>query len=275
MECKNCKVALSDQDDYCKSCGAKVIRNRLTIKNLFEHFSEQFLNYDNKFFQTFLNLIIKPGDVIGSYINGTRKKYVNVISYFAIAITISGLQIFVLTKYFPEILSGEGLGQPGTEEFNKRNLDFTFEYQSILMMLYVPIYAGMSRLVFLKNKRYNYTEHIVIFMYVLAQLSILNALLVVPSALLGIDFMVISLILLPIQIIYSAFVLKQLYELDLGEILLKTLLFFLVLFVVGIIVMSFMIYFMIKDGTMQQIIEAQKAAKGISYMVSSAINWTS
>ena len=85
MNCKNCDANLNQNSDYCNNCGAKVIRNRLTIKTLFSHFSEQFLNYDNKFLQTFIHLFTKPEDVIGSYINGTRKKYVNVISYFAIA----------------------------------------------------------------------------------------------------------------------------------------------------------------------------------------------
>ena len=92
MNCKSCQSTLKSQDNYCNICGAKVIRNRLTFKNLFEHFSEQFLNYDNKFLLTFITLFKRPEDVIAGYISGTRKKYVNVISYFAIAITLSGLQ---------------------------------------------------------------------------------------------------------------------------------------------------------------------------------------
>ena len=45
-----------------------------------------------------------PHRVIGEYIGGVRKKYVNVISYFAIAITFSGIQIFIVRKFFPETL---------------------------------------------------------------------------------------------------------------------------------------------------------------------------
>ena len=99
MDCKNCQNSLSQKDDYCNVCGAKVIRNRLTVKNLWADFAEQFLNYDNKFLKTYLALFKKPEDVIGSYINGTRKKYVNVISYFAIAVTLSGIQLFILRKF--------------------------------------------------------------------------------------------------------------------------------------------------------------------------------
>ena len=81
MHCKNCNTALTKTQNYCFECGAKVIRNRLTIKNLLAHFSEQFLNYDNNFLKTFLHLFTKPEVVIGGYIDGTRKKHVNVIPY--------------------------------------------------------------------------------------------------------------------------------------------------------------------------------------------------
>ncbi|WAC01775.1 DUF3667 domain-containing protein [Lacinutrix neustonica] len=80
---------MPQQINYCNGCGAKVIKNRLTMRNLFEDFTYNYLNYDNKFLRTFLNLFTKPEAVITSYIDGTRKKYVNVISYFAIALTLS------------------------------------------------------------------------------------------------------------------------------------------------------------------------------------------
>jgi predicted amidophosphoribosyltransferase len=57
MNCKNCGTALTSENNFCNSCGAKVIHNQLTLKNVFEDFSEQFLNYDNKFLQTFIALI--------------------------------------------------------------------------------------------------------------------------------------------------------------------------------------------------------------------------
>ena len=68
MNCKNCDTLLKEQDDFCNSCGAKVIRNRLTVRNLFEHFSETFFNYDNKLLRTFTTLFTKPEVVIEGYI---------------------------------------------------------------------------------------------------------------------------------------------------------------------------------------------------------------
>ena len=168
MECKNCQSTLNQEDDYCPSCGAKVIRNRLTLKNLLQHFSEAYLNYDNKLLQTFLHLFTKPEVVIEGYIDGTRKRYVDAITYFTIALTISGLQMFILKKFFPEAMDITFMAGKGTEEFQHKNIQFVQEYQSLIMMLSVPIYALMSRLTFLNLKKFNYTEHLVIFMYLLS-----------------------------------------------------------------------------------------------------------
>ena len=63
MACENCETPLTTESDFCNHCGAKVIRNRLTLKNLFAHFGEQFLNYNNKFIQTIIYLFKKPEDV--------------------------------------------------------------------------------------------------------------------------------------------------------------------------------------------------------------------
>jgi hypothetical protein len=120
-------------------------------------------------------------------------------------------------------------------EIQKKNLSFMQEYQSIIMMFYVPIYAVFSKIVFLKNKKFNYTEHLVIFMYIIAQVSIVGAILSVLVSLIGTSLGVVAMITLPLQVIYSAYCLKRLFKLNLMEIILKTLIFFIVLAVISIL----------------------------------------
>ncbi len=258
MNCKNCNTELQKQDDYCKSCGGKVIRNRLNIKNLFAHFSETFLNYDNTFLQTFFTLFKKPEDVIDSYVNGTRKKYVNVINYFALAITVSGIYLFIVKKYFPEALDFSQMSYPGQEEFQKKNMAFIQEYQSIIMMLYVPIYALIARITFFNIKKYNYTELLVVFMYIQAQISIASSILVISLGVLGLDTSIIGMLMIPLMILYSAYCLKRLYGLSGFDIIVRTLLFFVVLSIILIIIVIGMLVIMYFTGDLQEMIETQK-----------------
>ena len=263
MKCKNCNTTLSLENNYCNACGAKVIRNRLTLKNLFSDFIETYLNYDNKFIQTFINLFKKPEDVIGNYINGTRKKYVNVISYFTLAITISGLYLLIMNKFFPESIDFSVFSNPGQEEFQKRNVGFVQEYQALFMMLYVPIYALMARATFIGINKYNYTELLVIFLYIQAQLSIASAVLgIMVISLFGINQGVFSLIAIPLMIVYSAFCLKRLYKLNYKNIILRTLLFLVILIMAFAILSVIMAIIMFLNGNFQSMIEAQKAATG-------------
>lgn len=260
MNCKNCKTVLSLESDYCNSCGGKVIRNRLTFKNLFEHITETFFNYDNKLLRTFLVLFKNPENVIGSYINGTRKKYVNVISYFALAITISGFYLLILKKFFPEVMDYSILSFEGQEDFQKKNVSFVQEYMSLFMMLYVPIYALIARVSFIGVNKFNYTELLVVFLYIQAQMSIVTAIASVILSFFGVTQGVMSIVFTPLMVLYTAICLKRLYNINTQNIILRTLLFFAVLMVVFIIASVVMGIFMFLNGDFQQMIEAQKAA---------------
>ena len=260
MECKNCRASLIPDGDYCYSCGGKVIRNRLTLKNLFEHFSETFLNYDNKFLQTFIKLFTRPEDVIGSYINGTRKKYADVISYFAIALTITGIEWYILNTFFPNLIDMSSITVEGQEALANKNMEIVQKYSSIMLMLFVPIYALMSKLVFYTLKKYNYTEHLVIFMYIIAQISIFGTLINLTGVAFGFPLGDLVYFNGPFQILFSAYCLKRLYNLSIKGLVLRTLLFLVVLAAFFILVsIMFTIINILTYGSIEEYIKAQKA----------------
>ncbi|MEH6536322.1 MAG: DUF3667 domain-containing protein [Psychroserpens sp.] len=260
MNCKNCHTELIPDSDFCNRCGGKVIRNRLTVKNLFEHFSDTFFNYDNKLIRTFLDLFIRPEVVIEGYINGIRKRYVNPISYFGLAITLTGLYILILDKFYPEAMDYSAFAFEGQEEFQKKNASFIQEYMSLFMMLYIPIYALIARVTFVGLKKFNYTELIVVFLYWQSQLSIITAFIIVITAMFGVQQALLSMIFLPFMILYAAYTFKRLYKLSFGKIILRTLLFLGVLGVFMVIITIIVMIIMFFTGDMQQIIEAQRAA---------------
>ena len=263
MVCKNCQSELLPKSDYCYNCGGKIIRNRLTFRNLFEHIGETFFNYDNKLLRTFVDLFKKPEAVIDGYISGVRKKYVNVISYFALAISITGLEYFILNKFYPEALDISSLSAEGLENFTNDMMLTIQEYQSFVLMIFVPIYALIAKVVFFNLKKFNYTEHLVIFMYIIAQLSIVGAFIIVPFAIFGVKMGSISPFIIVYQVLYSAYCLKRLYKLSLKGIFLRSLWFIVVFFVFYIItiIAVFAILFITQGPEFfKELIEAQRVA---------------
>ena len=275
MYCKNCSTTLTSENNFCNFCGAKVIHNRLTLGNLLEDFKEKFLNVDNTFLRTFISLFKRPDDVINGYIGGTRKKYINVLNYIALAITISGLQFFILNKFFPNVMEfPENLSNGN--EMGTSIMNSIFEYYSFMYVILIPLYALISKLVFKNIKKYNYVEHIVIMGYTQSHLSITLFIPGIILSMFGFNYFEYNYIFMAIMILYSAYCFKKLYQLSLKRIIVKTFVFFgiglvfylliIILFIIG------MLAYLYLTGGMQEFLESQKST---AYLVSSAINWTS
>lgn len=255
MECKNCNTSLNSEQRFCFECGAKVIKNRLTLKNLSADFSEQFLSYDNKFLITFIDLFRKPEVVIHGYINGTRKKYINVIQYLAVSLTLLGLQLFILNKFYPEFFNAAFTdmenyfamypeeSRPKVEKFMTDYFTFINEYQSLVYVLGIPFTAIVTYLVFLKEKLLNFTEHIVLNTYMTAQYVVFSFFIYIIIAVLNLDVNTLVTLSLVLYVFYYGFVFYKIFKLSVAAIILRFMLsvaiicaIFLLIFVVGIIV---------------------------------------
>ncbi|MFC0603941.1 DUF3667 domain-containing protein [Winogradskyella pulchriflava] len=222
MNCKNCNKALNNTQKFCDECGAKVIQNRLTPKVIAAQVNEQFISIDNRFFRTFIDLFKKPGTVIDSYITGTRKKYIDVLQYFAISLTLAGIQVFLMTTFFKEalVIDPEFMktieSMPGQDKNPMADFDFSFftKYQGLIYIIGVPLSAISSWLVyfFLGNRRYNFTEHLVLNLYYSAQIIIITAVLSILFLVLGLNYLILSsLIILP-AFFYLGYVLKDVFK---------------------------------------------------------------
>lgn len=245
MNCKNCNNTLKDFQKFCDECGAKVIQNRLKPKVLAQQVNEQFLTIDNKFLKTLIHLFTKPELVINGFISGTRKKYVGVIQYFAIGLTLLGIQVFFMSNVFddPELYKlafFEDLEKmPGQENNPFITSDFKDinSFQSLYFTLSVPFSAIATFIAYWITgfRQFNFTEHLVINLYYSAQVVIISALLYIIFLAFGFNYFSVSIYITLLTYIYFFYVLKRVFNTTFWNTLSYFILFIIILILTLII----------------------------------------
>lgn len=202
-----------------------MIRNKLTIRNLWYDITERYFNIDNTLLKTFWHLVTKPEVVIDGYISGIRKKYLNPISYLGIALTLSGFLVVLMKKKSSQIdfdLFGTGMQSSNLQPL----FDFTTDYQAILFVLYLPMMAAASWLAY-DTVKYNFTERLTVFIYALAQWSIFTF---IPSILILIispeSYAKLTFPLLAIMYLYTGWVIKRTGKLSGIDFIARVLVFY-------------------------------------------------
>ncbi len=231
--CINCDAPLDLDQRFCSNCGGKRMYNRITWRNLFEDFVDRFLNIENAFLKTFIALFIKPEDVIGGYMKGMRKKYLPAFSYFAVAVTVAGVSAFIFKNWFMDDLiqaqssfySGETAEIQKT--FSSQWTKTMMDYQSVIYFTIIPLMALLSRVVFWNYKKYNLVEHFVIYLYGYSHIALITTILSLLTIWNQTAYQVFSILSTFIMIGYMTYILKRLFALDTGSIILKTAFFFL------------------------------------------------
>ncbi|WP_460218362.1 DUF3667 domain-containing protein [Psychroserpens sp. MEBiC05023] len=243
MKCRNCDILLADEKNFCPNCGERISAKRLTVKAIIATFFSNILSFDNKFAKTFKSLTFEPDKVIISYIDGFRKNYVNVISYLGLAITIIGLQFFVLRRFFPELLTASDFISTDNIKVNNKAFNFDsfldgyYEYQGLLSVLFIPLYALASRALFFDSKKYNLAEHFVINIYTNAHFYIFWFLLVCVTLPLGINYNLLSQFAMIPMVIYMAYTFKRLYHIKFYDALARVILYIIIVLVVMIVIL--------------------------------------
>src|SRR5690606_32831472 len=172
MTCKNCDGNLRTDYLYCPACGGKVIRNRITLKNLWFDIVDRYFNLDNTFVKTFFHLFSKPEKVIEGYLQGQRRKYLNPISYLTIAITLSGFIVFMMAKSVGS-MDFDILDVGVQTAYQEKMMGFILDFQALIFILFILLMAVAGWLCF-DQKKYNFAERTTIFMYTLAHFSLFS-----------------------------------------------------------------------------------------------------
>ena len=245
MECKNCSKILPTDFNFCPNCGAKVIRHRLTFKNLWHEAIEGFFDLDNTFFRTYIHLFSKPAEVIDGYISGIRRKYLNPISYLGIALTLSGLTFFLMQKVFDVNIDLDVFDEGVNPELYQKIMPIFMDFSSLVFVLFIPIFGIAGWLTFNK-KGYVFSEYLIVYLYTLAHWSIVSF----PISLIVIifapnDYMEMSTIMLPAMIAYAIYVMQRINKFTAGKLILRMCLFLILAFIgyIGIVIAFYVILF--------------------------------
>lgn len=266
MLCKNCKVELANENGFCQDCGARVIQERISLRFLFQEFLDKVLSYDNKLLKTFIHLFIKPEIVIDGYIKGVRKRYFNPISYLLISITLSGIYLYFFKDMAIESFSKMQEFDPDNPFYSlgigENLFQIIYDYPAFFTALNIPVYAFVSWIVFFNKKKYNFYEHIVIYLYAISQISILSFLVVLPIYFLNEElasdiFMYSSFSIF----IYASYVLIKLFKLNFGQFVLKTLFFSAITFIIIIVISIILVVILFLNISPEQLKQIQNQQK--------------
>jgi hypothetical protein len=123
-------------------------------------------------------------------------------------------------------------------------MEGAMEYNSLFYSFLIPLFALISWTVFL-NKKYNLTEHIIIYLYSMSLLSVVSVIISQITLLLSPNsYMIYGLFMWPLMFLYHCYILKRIFKLSFGSLILKSILalalFFIVyvgISVIGVIIM--------------------------------------
>ncbi|MBW1298551.1 DUF3667 domain-containing protein [Aquimarina litoralis] len=245
--CKNCGHSVENVN-FCSHCGAKKITKGITLKSLITEISEVYLNVDSTLIRTIKDLTIKPHVVIEEYINGVRKKHLNLPSYFLLSLTLSTILSFIKEKAFH--IASETEKYDGKSEMIQLFLETTEKYPTLGYFIFIPFYSLMSRFIFRKYRKYNFIEHSVINAYLIAHLTMLTFIPYIITFIFGDYLEESSFIFLLIQLIYATFLFKNLYNVSYWKIIVKGFVGFLLIFliIVGISVIGGLAYKILEEN---------------------------
>jgi hypothetical protein len=90
--CLNCNHVVAER--FCPNCGQENIETRKTFHHLFIHFFEDLTHYENAFWKTLKNLLLKPASLTKEYLSGKRMSYLAPVRLY---IFVSFITFFVIS----------------------------------------------------------------------------------------------------------------------------------------------------------------------------------
>lgn len=168
--CRNCGEHIIK--NYCTHCGQKSEEHRIRLGSLLHDIPHAIFHVDHGFFYNLLQLFKRPGPAIREYLEGKRKPFFHPITYLAILLVFNffAVKITNLHYYDPGELQRMSPEKAAIILEYDASQWWFLEHTYLYMMVAIPLCAVFSYGFFrLFRLRFNYAEHVIILMFIIAQ----------------------------------------------------------------------------------------------------------
>lgn len=197
--CTNCESSLEQDERFCPSCGQKNLDRKVSFWVFIKDFVHEEFNLNNRLFISLKELVIKPGALTVSFMEGKRRSYLRPSQMFLVT---GFLCFFVLSfqidKEVDKLDKGsmqfmdtdifDSKGPDSTEnsvfvsyikshiqEANDNPKNFianTFQKLPFILLFVLPIFALFHKLIYIRHRVY-FVEHLVFLLHVHAFMFLL------------------------------------------------------------------------------------------------------
>lgn len=236
LNCSNCSQPITA--NFCGNCGQKKYK-RIDRKYIWDEVQYTFIHTNKGFLYSVKNIIKNPGKTAREFIEGNR---VNHYKPILLAFILSGMSAFISYKIlgFAEIMKKFYTGKTGSSPAMDDMMTLINSYNSIFMLLLIPFFAILSKIVF-RKWGHNYYEHIIMNSYVLSFYTLFNILIIYPVLYFMKNDIHLFAMFSGVSMISTVFILIWFYKEFYSERPLKVI----ILRVLGIFGLLFIAYFML------------------------------
>lgn len=215
MECKNCGHKLNENAQYCDRCGQKVIKEPLSLKQIFTDLLHIITNLERGLLFTIKEMAIRPYHLINEYIEGKTKPFYGPLRFLILTVTLSVVVNISLGLYDQqqETIAGFLLDDTDTEAMERQRQfsETPKKYANVIPLLIIPFVSLMSYAFFQKRKL-NYAEHLVMNAYLSGFTSLLGILFQLSFWLLSIPIFTGLMASSLINYVYFSWTYKHLFD---------------------------------------------------------------
>jgi hypothetical protein len=175
QNCQNCSTLILN--NFCDNCGQKKFK-KIDRKYIWDEIQYTFLHTNKGFLYSIKNIIKNPGKTARAFIDGNR---VNHYKPILLVFVLSGISTFISVKIigFEKIMSAFYVKETLNSGYMNDVMTSLKSYNSILMLLFVPVFALTTKLAFRKWGN-NYYEHLVMNAYIVCVYILFNIIIISP-----------------------------------------------------------------------------------------------